>query len=137
MLLSHKTSIRISQEYSNIIGHMCYAASKLWNVCNYERHHYKELGLEKYPDWYYQKRHIREICGTDSFRHRQRRRSANSWIKHGNLFYVLKKTGGIKDPNPPRFKQENIPVTYMQMGIRHEKGSDQLRLSLPKDLKVI
>ena len=50
-------------------------------------------------------------------------------------FYVLKKTGGIKDPNPPRFKQDNIPVTYMQMGIRHEKGSDQLRLSLSKDLK--
>lgn len=39
-------------------------------------------------------------------------------------FYVLKKTGGIKDPNPPPFKQGNIPVTYMQMGIRHEKGSD-------------
>ena len=25
---------------------MCYAASKLWNVCNYERRRYKELGLE-------------------------------------------------------------------------------------------
>ena len=48
------------------------------------------------------------------------------------IFLVLKKTGGIKDPNPPRFKQDNIPVTYMQMGIRHEKGSDRLRLSLPK-----
>ena len=48
------------QEYSNIIGHMCYAASKLWNVCNYERHHYKELGLEKYPDWYYQKKAHKE-----------------------------------------------------------------------------
>jgi len=56
MLRSHKTSIKISQEYSNIIGHMCYAASKLWNICNYERHHYKELRLEKYPDWYYQKK---------------------------------------------------------------------------------
>ena len=56
MLLSHKTSIKISQEYSNIIGHMCYVASKLWNICNYERRHYKELGLEKYPDWYYQKK---------------------------------------------------------------------------------
>ena len=54
MLLSHKTSVKICPEYSNIIGHMCYAASKLWNVCNYERRHYKELGLEKYPDWYYQ-----------------------------------------------------------------------------------
>ena len=37
--------------------------------------------------------------------------------------------------NPRQFKQDNIPVTYMQMGIWHEKGSDQLRLSLPKDLK--
>ena len=85
MLLSHRTSVKIRPEYSNIIGHMCYAASKLWNVCNYERHHYKELGLEKYPDWYYQKKRIKEICGTDSFRHRQRRRSASSWTKHGDL----------------------------------------------------
>ena len=53
MLLSHRTSVKIRPEYSNIIGHMCYAASKLWNICNYERYHYKELGLEKYPDWYY------------------------------------------------------------------------------------
>ena len=56
MLLSHRTSVNIRPEYSNIIGHMCYAASKLWNVCNYERRQYKELGLEKYPDWYYQKK---------------------------------------------------------------------------------
>ncbi len=81
------------------------------------------------------KKHIKEIYGINSFRHRQRRRPASSWTKHGNLFYVLKKTGGIKEPNPPRFKQDNISVTYMQMGIRHGKGSDQLRLSLPKDLK--
>ena len=29
---------------------------KLWNVCNYERQHYKETGMEQYPDWYYQKK---------------------------------------------------------------------------------
>ena len=52
MLLSKKTSIKISCEYANLIGHMCYAASKLWNVCNYERQHYKETGLGQYPDWY-------------------------------------------------------------------------------------
>ena len=50
MLLSKKTSIKISCEYANLIGHMCYAASKLWNVCNYERQHYKETGLGQYPD---------------------------------------------------------------------------------------
>ena len=53
MLLSKKTSIKVSWEYANLIGHMCYAASKLWNVCNYERQHYKETGMEQYPDWYY------------------------------------------------------------------------------------
>ena len=46
MLLSHKTSVKLNINYSNIIGHMCYAAYKLWNVCNYERFHYKELGLD-------------------------------------------------------------------------------------------
>ena len=60
MLLSQKTSVKIRPEYSNIIGHMCYAASKLWNACNYERHHYKKLGLGKYPDWYYQKKAHKE-----------------------------------------------------------------------------
>ena len=56
MLLSKKTSIKVSREYANLIGHMCYAASKLWNVCNYERQHYKETGMAQYPDWYYQKK---------------------------------------------------------------------------------
>ena len=60
MLLSKKTSIKVSREYANFIGHMCYAASKLWNVCNYERQHYKETGMEQYPDWYYQKKAHKE-----------------------------------------------------------------------------
>ena len=81
MLLSHRTSVKIRPEYSNIIGHMCYAASKLWNICNYERHHYKELGLEKYPDWYYQKKaHKGDLW------YRQRRRPVSSWIRRGDLF---------------------------------------------------
>ena len=56
MLLSKKTSIKVSLEYANLIGHMCYAASKLWNVCNYERQHYKGTVIEQYPDWDYQKK---------------------------------------------------------------------------------
>ena len=86
MLLSHRTSVKIRPEYSNIIGHMCYAASKLWNICNYERHHYKELGLENILTGIIRKKHIKEIYGINSFRHRQHRRPASSWIKHGNLF---------------------------------------------------
>lgn len=57
VLLSHKTTIKLNNNYLNMIGHMCYAAYKLWNICNYERLHYKELPLPvDYPDWYYQKK---------------------------------------------------------------------------------
>ena len=31
---------------------MGYAAYKLWNIGNYEKRNYKELKLEKYPDWW-------------------------------------------------------------------------------------
>ena len=120
MLLSHKTSIKICPEYSNIIGHMCYAASKLWNICNYERRHYKELGLEKYPDWYYQKKAHKGNLWYKQLPSQTAQETCKQLDKAWRSFYVLKKTGGIKDPNPPRFKQDNIPVTYMQMGI-HEK----------------
>ena len=101
MLLSHKTSIKISQEYSNIIGHMCYAASKLWNICNYERHHYKELGLEKYPDWYYQKKAHKGDLWYRQLPSQTAQETCKQLDKAWKSFYVLKKTGGIKDPNPP------------------------------------
>ena len=50
-------------------------------------------------------------------------------------FYALKISGGIETPRPPRFKQKSIPITYMQMGIVHERDTGRVRLSLPKALK--
>ena len=57
MLLSHKTTVKLNNNESNIVGHMCYAAYKLWNVCNYERLNHELLNLPvDYPGWYYQKK---------------------------------------------------------------------------------
>ena len=108
MLLSHKTSIKISQEYSNIIGHMCYAASKLWNICNYERRHYKELGLEKYPDWYYQKKAHKGNLWYKQLPSQTAQETCKQLDKAWRSFYVLKKTGGIKDPNPPQIGRAHV-----------------------------
>ena len=91
--------------------------------------------MYKRQDWYYQKKAHKENLWYKQLPSQTAQETCKQLDKAWKSFYVLKKTGGIKAPNPPRFKQDNIPVTYMQMGIRHEKGSDQLRLSLPKDLK--
>ena len=96
MLLSHRTSVKIRPEYSNIIGHMCYAASKLWNICNYERHHYKELGLEKYPDWYYQKKAHKGNLWYKQLPSQTAQETCKQLDKAWRSFYVLKKTGGSK-----------------------------------------
>ena len=135
MLLSHKTKVRLSEDEANIIAHMCYAASKLWNICNYERIHYKELGLTRYPDWYYQKSYHKDNMWFKSLPSQTAQEVCKLLDKSWKSFYSLQKSKGIENPRPPRFKQNGIAITYMQNGIVHEPGTDRVRLSLPKSLK--
>lgn len=135
MLLSHETSLRIDDASSNIIGHMCYAASKLWNVCNYERHNYKELGLSKYPDWYYQKAAHKDDIWYKSLPSQTAQEICKLLDKSWKSVYMLQKKGGIDNPQPPRYKKTGIRISYMQNGIMHKQGTDLIRLSLPKSLK--
>lgn len=134
MLLSKKTTILLNVDESNIIGHMCYAAYKLWNVCNYERFHYKELELEKYPDWYYQKKVHKNDLWFKQLPSQTAQEVCKLLDKSWKSFYKLLKTGGVENPCPPRFKHEPIAITYMQNGMVHENGSDIIRLTLPKRL---
>ena len=136
MLLSHKTMIRLQADEANIIGHMCYAAYKLWNICNYERLHYQELQMEKYPDWYYQKSHHKDNVWYKSLPSQTAQEICKQLDKAWRSYYALVKSGGIENPKPPRFKQEGICITYMQNGMKHSKDTGMIRLSLPKNLKA-
>ena len=136
MLLSYKTTFKINKAYTNIIGHMCYAAYKLWNVCNYERLHYKELGMEQSPNWYHQKKAHKNDRWYKQLPSQTAQEVCKQLEQAWRSFYALKKSGGIQNPNPPRFKYSNMAITYMQNAIVHESGSAKVRLSLPKQLKT-
>ena len=135
MLLSHKTAVKLNDNEANILGHLCYAAYKLWNVCNYERRNYRELDLMEYPDWYYQKKVHKDDLWFKSLPSQTAQEVCKQLDKAWKSFYALLKTKGIENPNPPHFKQEPMEVTYMQYGIVHVKGDKKVRLSLPKKLK--
>ena len=135
MLLSHKTSVKVTEDQANIIGHMCYAASKLWNVCNYERLHYKEMNPDEYPDWYYQKKAHKDDLWYKQLPSQTAQEVCKLLDKAWKSFYQLQKTHGVENPKPPRFKQENIAITYMQNGIVHSEGDSTVRLTLSKQLK--
>ena len=135
MLLSHKTDIQLNTTESNIVGHMCYAASKLWNVCNYERRNFKELGMVHYPDWYDQKARLKGNMWFKSLPSQTAQEVCKLVDKSWKSFYALIKSKGIQNPKPPRFKQSGMTITYMQNAIVHVSGSKRVRLSLPKQLK--
>ena len=135
MRLSHKTLVHLDDNMSNILGHLCYAAYKLWNVCNYERRNYRELGFEEYPNWYYQKKAHKDDLWFKSLPSQTAQEVCKQIEKAWKSFYSLLKTKGIENPNPPRFKQEPMVITYMQNGIVHHRGESTVRLSLPKKLK--
>ena len=136
MLLSQKTTIKLNKSESNIIGHMCYAAYKLWNVCNYERWNYKDLSLPvEYPNWYYQKAAHKDDLWFKQLLSQTAQEICKQLDKAWKSFYSLKKSGGIENPKPPCFKHDNIAITYMQNGIVHEFENDTIRLSISKNLR--
>lgn len=138
MLLSHKTTVKLNENEANIIGHMCYAAYKLWNVCNYERHHYKDASLPEgitYPDWYYQKKAHKNDLWFKQLPSQTAQEVCKLLDKSWKSFYALLKSKGVENPQPPKYKHENIVITYMQNGIVHEPGTQTIRLTLSKQLK--
>lgn len=118
-----------------MIGHMCYVAYKRWNVCNYERLHYKELGLDTYPDWYYQKKVHKDDLWYKSLPSQTAQEVCKLLDKSWKSFYKLVETHGVMNPQPPKFKHSKMSVTYMQNGITHTAGSDIVRLSVSKQMK--
>lgn len=136
MLLSRKSQIKLNSNEANIVGHMCYAAYKLWNICNYERLHHKELDLPtEYPDWYYQKKAHKNDLWYKQLPSQTAQEVCKLLDKSWKSFYALKRTGGVDNPKPPHFKNNGIAITYMQKAIVHDHGSNTVRLTLSKGLK--
>ena len=60
MLLTYQFEVKVNETMSIILGHLSYAAGKLFNVGNYERKEYKSLGFDVMPDWYDQKKRLKD-----------------------------------------------------------------------------
>jgi putative transposase len=133
MYLTLKEKIIMDADSKEIIRQMEYSAYKLWNVANYEKRNFNELKLPSFPDWYDQKKRLK----TNFFYKNLPSQSAQDVLQRlqeaWTSFFVLKETRGIKNPKPPRFKQDGIPVTFKQNAIKASKS--EIRLTIPKQLK--
>lgn len=135
MLLSIKQTITPNKKEKLILDALSYSASKLWNIANYEKRNYKDLGLASFPDWYDQKKRLKNEFWYKNLPSQTAQEVLNTLHQSWKSFFTLNKTKGIKNPNPPKFKHKNITFKYLNNGfLKMEDGS--IRLSLPKQLKT-
>lgn len=133
MLLARKLQVDVTEEQFCYFSHMSYAASKLWNICNYEKYNWKELGLEEFPNWYYQKKKWKNNFWYKLLPSQTAQEVCKVLDKSWKSYNTLTKKKRIKNRKPPSNKKTPMPITYMQNGMKH--NGDTVRLSLPITLK--
>lgn len=133
MILSKETTVKLNQVQANIICHMGYAAYKLWNCLKYERDHYKELGLEQYPDWYYQKKYHKNDLWYKALPAQTAQEVCKLLEKGYQSFFALLKTHGIQNPHAPKYKHDIMPITYDPGNFAH--SGKLIRLTISKQMK--
>lgn len=128
-----KILIPVTDSQSNIIGHMEYAARKLWNVANYHLRNWQALGLPRMPSMYEQKSAMKTNMWFKSLPSQTAQEVIRDLHEGWKSYFALKKSGGIENPKPPKFKSENRSITYMENGLQHK--SDTVRFTISKNMK--
>ena len=135
MYLAREEIVEPTEEQSLILGLMGYAAYKLWNVANYERRTWTKDSPNPYPNFYDQEKRLK----TNFFYKNLPSQSAQNVLRRldesWKSFYALKKSCGVKNPKPPRFKRDKISVTFVQKAIR-VLPNETFRFTIPEQLKA-
>ena len=146
MLLTYQFEIKVNNKLGIILGHLTYAASKLFNVGNYERKEYQSLGFDSMPDWYDQKKRLKDDIWYKSLPSQTSQeilaildRSWKSYLTLHNKWEKKNKDVPNKDkknePQPPYYKKDgyHMNINYLSNGFK--VTSDKIRFSIPKKLK--
>ena len=146
MLLTYQFELNANEKTSIILGHLYYAASKLFNVGNYERKEYKALGFEKMPDWYDQKKRLKDSFWYKSLPSQTSQdvlaRLNESWKSYLSLHYKWRKRkekGLLKEkdgePQAPYYKKDGYHMNIKYLNKQFKIIDNMIRLSIPKKLK--
>lgn len=129
MKLSCRTIIHPTKQQKSILDSYTFAASKLWNVGNYEKHHFKNLGFDTFPNWYDQKKRLKGHHWHKALPSQSAQEVLNVLQQAWKSFFALKKSGGIKNPQPPHYKQGLDCFSILNNGFRQDGPVFQITLS--------
>ncbi|MGI6584567.1 MAG: IS200/IS605 family element transposase accessory protein TnpB [Gracilibacteraceae bacterium] len=97
-----------------ILSSLTYAASKLWNIANYERMNWTKESGKIYPDWYEQKKRLKTHFWYKSLSSQTAQELLKQLDGSWKSFYKLKKTGAVLNPSPPGYKHTNFNIRFLK-----------------------
>ena len=146
MLLTYQFELKVNETTSIILGHLSYAASKLFNVGNYERKEYKSLGFDSMPDWYDQKKRLKDDIWYKSLPAQTSQdvlaRLDEAWKSYfvlKNKYEYKKEKGHLKEyegePHSPYYKKDGSHTNFKYLQNSLKLIDNKVRLMIPKRLK--
>lgn len=137
MLLTKKINYKPTLDELLVLNSFAYASAKLWNIGHYEKKNYKDLGFEQFPNWYDQKKRLKTEFWYKNLPSQTAQQVLKTLQEGWDSFFKLKETGGIENPNPPRFKKKKSlnNFAFLNNGFKISENN-QLQLTIPKQLKT-
>ena len=147
MLLTCQFELKVNNRLATILGHLTYAASKLFNVGNYERKEYRQLGFDKMPDWYEQKKRLKDNIWYKSLPAQTAQdvlaRLNESWKSYftlHNKWAYKKEHDHLKEkdgePQSPYYKKDGVHTNIKYLNNSFKIVNNKVRLMIPKALKA-
>ena len=120
LLLTKKIIYKPTELELNILNSLAFSSAKLWNIANYEKKNYKALGFSEFPNWYEQKKRLKNEFWFKNLPSQTAQDVLDKLHKSWVSFYKLLETKGVKNPKPPRFKGKNdlFNFTFLNNGFQ-------------------
>ena len=134
MRLVHSFIFKPNKYESLILGYLTYASARLYNVGLYDRYEYKKLGYESMPNWYEQKRNLKNDVWFKSLPSQTAQDVLQRVDEGFKSYFKLLKTKGIENPQGPNYKKKNSHFNIKYLNNSFKLIDNKMRLMIPKGL---
>ena len=141
MRLARYFTLKPNENEQIILGCLTYASARLYNLGNYQRLNWSQDSNQEYPDWYKQKKELKEHFWYKNLASQTAQETLKILSDNWDSFYE-----SIKDynknpekyngkPHPPYYKPKNSKFNIRYLNNGFKIIDNKLRLSIPKKLK--
>ena len=134
MRLVHSFIFKPNKYESLILGYLTYASARLYNVGLYDRYEYKKLGYESMPNWYEQKRNLKNDVWFKSLPSQTAQDVLQRVDEGFKSYFKLLKTKGIENPQGPNYKKKDSHYNIKYLNNSFKLINNIIRLMIPRGL---